>query len=691
MSATPKKTPSSPYQVLKDKPIDQWKVTELKEELKKRKLSTAGLKADLVKRLDEAVQVMLRDDLGQSTEDFETPQKVDDRKAVKTEEDWVKGDAVDCQPATDEHNVETSDVASGKVAGGEEVIVVRKTTVETITETVVIETPLSIRGSVYEPVKSETENDKPKPQLENEGSKSEIGVEDPVTEKSESQLESESLKLQWDNEKPTKVDNDGFSAQVMGSEGQDADTVKFFETGEQFPSSGQEDDMDNAPIPTKQVSEVSHALVLEIKSDSISSDSMSIIEKNELKDNIIADNNKLELNVKLEKVKPSPMNVAPDAGGSHPMDVEDPHEKKVFADGRDGSASGVDKSSADVEYPAKLNLDRSSGDNKQMDTENISNVYVDKNERAKIELKDEIVVDVVNEGKADIHVNDKGVVAAEKRKVPDQQKTGANEPVKRQRRWNTDSAKVTVTEPEVTAAAILTTPKDNISPAAGKRIFLRSDSTNIDDTPNERVVPPSATPPTNSLKIDRFLRPFTLKAVQELLGKNGKVTSFWMDHIKTHCYVTYSSVEEATETRNAVYNLQWPTNGGRLLVADFVDPQEVKNRLEAPAPAPAAPVVAPPPQTAAPKKQPQPSPRQVQIQQQPAPPTSFLPPPQLLVSSSARALSPPPPLPEKLDPPIVTLDDLFRKTTTFPRIYYLPLSEDQVAEKIAARGKNMKA
>lgn len=36
-----------------------------------------------------------------------------------------------------------------------------------------------------------------------------------------------------------------------------------------------------------------------------------------------------------------------------------------------------------------------------------------------------------------------------------------------------------------------------------------------------------------------------------------------------------SSVEEAIENRNAVYNLQWPPKEGRLLVANFVDPQQV--------------------------------------------------------------------------------------------------------------------
>ncbi|CAK8534857.1 unnamed protein product [Lathyrus sativus] len=48
----------------------------------------------------------------------------------------------------------------------------------------------------------------------------------------------------------------------------------------------------------------------------------------------------------------------------------------------------------------------------------------------------------------------------------------------------------------------------------------------------------------------------------------------------------------------------------------------------------------------------------------------------------------PPPLPEKVEPPIVTLDGLFRKTTATPRIYCLPLSEEQVAAKLAAQGKS---
>ncbi|KAJ4892660.1 Uncharacterized protein Rs2_19454 [Raphanus sativus] len=62
-------------------------------------------------------------------------------------------------------------------------------------------------------------------------------------------------------------------------------------------------------------------------------------------------------------------------------------------------------------------------------------------------------------------------------------------------------------------------------------------------------------------------------AVQELLGITGNVTSFWMDTIMTHCYVSYASVEEAAATREAMYNLQWPPNGGRLLTAELEAPQ----------------------------------------------------------------------------------------------------------------------
>lgn len=147
----------------------------------------------------------------------------------------------------------------------------------------------------------------------------------------------------------------------------------------------------------------------------------------------------------------------------------------------------------------------------------------------------------------------------------------------------------------------------------------------------------------------------------------------------------YSSVEEAAATREAVYNLQWPLNGGRLLVAEFVGPEEVKAKLEAPLLPPTTPAAPPPPQ---PQQQPKP-----QASSRP-PPTALPPPPPLAKLPPVierLPLPPPPPLvPEEQEPPIVTLDDLFKKTKAIPRIYYLPLSEEQVAAKLAAQGNSNK-
>lgn len=150
----------------------------------------------------------------------------------------------------------------------------------------------------------------------------------------------------------------------------------------------------------------------------------------------------------------------------------------------------------------------------------------------------------------------------------------------------------------------------------------------------------------------------------------------------------FSSVEEAVATRDAVYDLQWPPNNGNRLVAEFVDPQEVNLKLEPPPPA-AAPIS---PATT-PKEPPfQQAQANQNMPRQATAPREHLPPPppltKLPTSDSGSAKERLPPTPKKQpEPPVVTLDDLFRKTHSSPRIYYLPLSEEEVAAKLASQGK----
>ncbi|KAJ0097622.1 hypothetical protein Patl1_27349 [Pistacia atlantica] len=604
---------SSPYPILDNKPIDQWKVTELKEELKRRKLKSSGKKEELIRMLDNAIRIEREKAAKEAEADNGVNSVTQPVENEKVDNVVVQLDMNRSAAALGQGEVENIELAGDtNPPRVEEELVIRKTTVETsttVTKSLVTELAFSGQelhnsGTPGESLNSnvQLEIEDPKPQLENEGLK-------PL----------------------------------------------------------HKDDILDTAAPDNQVSEVSANLGSQVKSDSISTDSVSINEKIELKDNIIADNVKLEQDViKQEMVEPSSSNIVPVGGESHPMDVEEPLERKASIEERDDSNAtiadmGKKNDSADVGYSEKLNLDRSSGDDsmeedvlesKQIDSKDSFDEVRDRSEKDEVSVvKEDSPVDVVGDGlsdnKKDVQVENKSrpVVAAEKRKINGK------------RRWNSESLKLP--EQQSSNLTPTTTPRDTFQSSASKRNLSRSDSAVSDDTPKERFHL-HLNLPTNSLRIDHFVRPFTLKAVHELLGKTGTFTSFWMDHIKTHCYVTYTSVDEAMETP------------------------------EAPPQSPAAPT---PPAPAPPASQPQPSPRQPALRQQLPPPPTLPPPPPVSNPAPARerfTLPPPPPLPEKIDPPIVTLDDLFRKTKATPRIYYLPLSEEQVAAKVQSLSKNTK-
>ncbi|KAG7987437.1 hypothetical protein I3843_03G134200 [Carya illinoinensis] len=668
---------SSQYPILGNRPIDQWKVTELKEELKRRKLTIKGLKDDLIRRLDEAIRIEMESAgndvdnvLNSGTQPLvgardvqsvpvaaETAKYLADHGGKKNKEPdkvVVQVDINDSVAALDQEKVEEAGFSGTDSGRVEEKLVVHTTAIETsakVSEIVVSEVALS--GQDLEKFETEKESRNSKPQLDNEGSTPQLGNEGSTpqlgnegstpqlgnegyegstpllgnegstpllgNEGSTPQLGNEgyegstplpgnegSTPLLGNEGSTPQLGNEGYegSTPLRGNEGYEGSTPLLGNEGStpllgnegSTPQLGNEGYEGSTPLrgnegstplhgieslktpesvkldcstPDNQVSEVSPIFGSQVKSDSISTDSVSINEKNELKDNVITDHVKLELDVvKPEMVVPSFSNVVPVGGESHPMDVEEPLENKTSdAEKDDNNATDADISKkidgTDVGYSEKLNLDRSSGDDsmeedvlegKQIDWKyNSEEVNKSGVPIVKEESHAAVLGDSLSGEKRDVQVENESHRAAtvEKRKLDDQAAAN-NEPIKRQRRWNSEGLKVP--EPQSTNSTpnttpkdafqttpkdtFQTTPKDNFQSTGLKRNLSRSDSTNSDSTPKERVVPPSQKAPSNSLRIDRFLRPFTLKAVQELLGKTGTVTNFWMDHIKTHCYVT---------------------------------------------------------------------------------------------------------------------------------------------------------
>uniref|UniRef100_A0A8C9R2W7 Apoptotic chromatin condensation inducer 1b n=1 Tax=Scleropages formosus TaxID=113540 RepID=A0A8C9R2W7_SCLFO len=82
---------------------------------------------------------------------------------------------------------------------------------------------------------------------------------------------------------------------------------------------------------------------------------------------------------------------------------------------------------------------------------------------------------------------------------------------------------------------------------------------------------------TNIVHICNLVRPFTLGQLKELLNRTGTVVEegFWIDKIKSHCYVTYSSTEEAVATRAALHGVKWPQSNPKFLSVDFSEQDEL--------------------------------------------------------------------------------------------------------------------
>ena len=87
---------------------------------------------------------------------------------------------------------------------------------------------------------------------------------------------------------------------------------------------------------------------------------------------------------------------------------------------------------------------------------------------------------------------------------------------------------------------------------------------------------------TLNLHISNFVRPFTLSQVKTLIAETSTPVFFWMDSIKSQCYIELETPEAAEATFQALQNRVWPEETGRALKVSYVPSSELPKQGEFP-------------------------------------------------------------------------------------------------------------
>mmetsp|Transcript_37468 Transcript_37468/g.83385 ORF Transcript_37468/g.83385 Transcript_37468/m.83385 type:complete len:553 (-) Transcript_37468:623-2281(-) len=207
----------------------------------------------------------------------------------------------------------------------------------------------------------------------------------------------------------------------------------------------------------------------------------------------------------------------------------------------------------------------------------------------------------------------------------------------------------------------------------------------------------------SAIHVTNLVRPFTEQALRQLLSATGTIVDLYMPTIKTHAIVIFESEEQAHATHKAVDQLKWPQHNHKALQVKLLAVDQAKQEIAvardpslaqtlkrqasaqgpkqlasprgAPAPAAAAALAASAAAAAAKdvataKARPEPAPKPAAAEAQPEEPAHQAHEPAEKAASKAAP-----------EDDVLSLDDLFRKTTTKPCIYYLPLTDEEVARR----------
>ncbi|XP_011506076.1 PREDICTED: apoptotic chromatin condensation inducer in the nucleus [Ceratosolen solmsi marchali] len=113
-------------------------------------------------------------------------------------------------------------------------------------------------------------------------------------------------------------------------------------------------------------------------------------------------------------------------------------------------------------------------------------------------------------------------------------------------------------------------------------ITSRRKITVVKETPRPKSPSPPEAQATNILLIRNLVRPFTLNQIKELLSRTGTIVEngFWMDRIKSKCFVEYANEDQAFETRQALHGVSWPLSNPKKLIVDYATKEDMNTTRE---------------------------------------------------------------------------------------------------------------
>ena len=107
----------------------------------------------------------------------------------------------------------------------------------------------------------------------------------------------------------------------------------------------------------------------------------------------------------------------------------------------------------------------------------------------------------------------------------------------------------------------------------------------------DRVISPALHPATSALYIRDFMRPINAVHLKEYLGTLAIpadtepdpdiITDFFLDNVRTHCFVAFSNTSAAARVRLGIHDRVWPDEATRKpLWADFVPEEKLAKWIE---------------------------------------------------------------------------------------------------------------